>query len=151
MKVCKTCGVEKPLTEYYIVNDKRSNTSYHYTECKKCYNARPQPLSSKQATWVRTLRNRAVAKGIPFEIDVKYVRSILPEDMICPVLGIKMEHGDCDEHGRNNSPSIDKIDPAKGYVKGNVQVISKLANSMKQNATPEELIKFAEWVMRTYT
>ena len=49
-----------------------------------------------------------------------------------------------------NSPSIDRIDNDKGYIKGNVQVISHKANSMKFTASKEELLKFAEWVKVTY-
>ena len=45
------------------------------------------------------------------------------------------------------SPSIDKIDPKRGYVRGNVQVISMLANAMKRNATPAQLRQFARWVL----
>ena len=32
-RVCKTCGVEKPLTEYY----KQSNRKSYYTWCKECH------------------------------------------------------------------------------------------------------------------
>ena len=37
-----------------------------------------------------------------------------------------------------------------GYVRGNVTVMSMKANIMKGDATPEELLQFAEWVLRTY-
>lgn len=37
------------------------------------------------------------------------------------------------------SPSLDRIDSSKGYVKGNVRVISARANMLKNNATVEEL------------
>ena len=38
-----------------------------------------------------------------------------------------------------NSPSFDRIDPTKGYVKGNVIIVSNKANVIKSNATVEEL------------
>ena len=39
-----------------------------------------------------------------------------------------------------NSPSLDRIDNAKGYVKGNVRFISDRANRLKSNSTDEELV-----------
>ena len=75
------------------------------------------------------------------------MRDVFPKDGLCPVFGFELVYGDDGEHGRNNSPSIDRIDPKKGYVKGNIQIISKLANSMKQNATPEQMMQFAQWVI----
>jgi len=44
---------------------------------------------------------------------------------------------------RPNSPSIDRVSPGKGYVKGNVIVVSQKANSIKSNATPHELERVA--------
>ncbi len=39
----------------------------------------------------------------------------------------------------DDSPSLDKIIPKLGYVKGNVWVVSNKANRIKSNATIEEL------------
>ena len=45
-----------------------------------------------------------------------------------------------------NSPSLDRIDPGKGYVKGNVQVISMQANRMKNDGSIEELLLLSKWI-----
>lgn len=73
-----------------------------------------------------------------------YVKSIAPKK--CPVFGIPfVERG----NGFHKwSPSIDKKDPKKGYVPGNIQVISMMANCMKRDASSDELLAFAEWIMK---
>ena len=82
---------------------------------------------------------RAKAKNIPFDLEVTDI--IIPE--FCPVLGIKLERAT----GRPtaSSPSIDKIVPSLGYVKGNIIVISYRANMIKNNATPEEILLVGEF------
>lgn len=45
----------------------------------------------------------------------------------------------------DNSPTLDKFIPSKGYVKGYVQVISWRANNLKSDGSPEEWIKIAKW------
>lgn len=65
----------------------------------------------------------------------------------CPYLGIELSYNKKD--GKlDNYCSIDRIDSTKGYVKGNVQVISHLANTMKSSATTEELITFSKNVLK---
>lgn len=92
----------------------------------------------------------AKKKGLPIEFPnaaslASYIVEIAPDK--CPVFGVPfVERG----VGFSNwSPSIDKIDPKLGYVKGNIQIISMLANCMKRNASPEQLKQFAEWVLRS--
>ena len=73
-----------------------------------------------------------------------YVRSVAPQK--CPVFNQQfVERGSGFSRW---SPSIDRINPRRGYVRGNIQVISLLANCMKRDATPKELAMFAAWVGR---
>lgn len=94
-------------------------------------------------------RQRATKRGLEFNIGDDDI--VIPE--MCPILDIPIVKNICitiRSGPHNNSPSLDRIDNTKGYIKGNVQVISHQANTMKGSATPEQLIKFAQWVLKTY-
>jgi len=98
---------------------------------------------------LNSARQRAKDKKFEFNIEVSDIN--IP--ITCPILNIPVLK--VYTHGKkagptNNSPSLDRIDNTKGYIKGNVQVISHQANTMKANASPEELIKFAKWILKTY-
>lgn len=82
------------------------------------------------------LRHRARKRGLVFDITEEDIS--VPD--VCPVLGIPIVIR-TGRHPRKNydSPSVDRIHNDKGYVKGNVQVISTRANSLKSDATIEEL------------
>lgn len=69
---------------------------------------------------------------------------MIPET--CPVLGIPLFPG-IGRGPQHNAPTLDRIVPDLGYVPGNIRVMSHLANSMKRDATPEQLRTFAEWVL----
>ena len=94
----------------------------------------------------RRLKNRLVnsararSRSHGYEFDITEADFIIPA--FCPLLGIPMvvnEKGSTKE----NSFSLDRIDSSKGYIKGNVKVISKQANIMKNNANKEELLLFS--------
>lgn len=57
------------------------------------------------------------------------------------------------EYRKNNyfSAHLDRLDPNKGYVIGNVSWISGRANRIKYNATVEELRAIADWMERATT
>lgn len=84
-----------------------------------------------KALFQRT-RKRAADKGLPFDLEESDI--VVPE--FCPVLGIRLQIGD---RKFGASPSIDRIVPALGYVKGNVLICSQRANRIKNDATIEEL------------
>ena len=85
-------------------------------------------------------KNRAKRKGWVFTLS-----SPLPIPRVCPVLGIELAVC-CGDKWR--SPSYDRIDSTKGYIEGNVIVVSYRANILKNNATPEELSLLAEFYCR---
>ena len=86
-------------------------------------------------------KNRAKKHGLDFTI--KREDFELPD--ICPVLGIPLNW-----ETRDNWPSIDRIDNTKGYIPGNVIIVSYKANAAKRNLTNEELEKIAKFY-GTYT
>lgn len=64
---------------------------------------------------------------------------LVPAPTHCPVLGVKLDYSEKIVNGRSEfSPSLDRIDPMKGYTKDNVAVISWRANRIKNDGTTEE-------------
>lgn len=87
-----------------------------------------------------TAKARAKKQGVPFSLSVDDFE--IPES--CPILGLKLEPGNRKVHF--SSPSLDKIIPELGYVKGNVAVISNKANMIKNLGTSEDHRKIADWM-----
>lgn len=95
-----------------------------------------------EAHMLRRVRHRAKARGIPFNLTAKDIKI----SKRCPVLGIplRVTPGQQSDH----SPSLDRIRPRRGYVKGNVVVISMRANRIKSDATIQEIIRMAKFYGR---
>jgi hypothetical protein len=143
MKICPKC--KNPSDDFYSDSTKKGGFS---TYCKSCTSARAGEYYRGRGRKIHLLcaaRRRAKIKGIPFTLTADDFE--IPE--FCPVLGIKL----IVSTGRGASPesaSLDRIDLTLGYVKGNVQVISLRANSMKNDASPDELRRFAAWINKEY-
>jgi hypothetical protein len=96
---------------------------------------------------MRAAKDRAKKRNIEFSISFSDL--IVPE--YCPILNIKLRSNwGTGAGGKLDSFSLDRINPDLGYIPGNVQVISHLANSMKSSATKEQLLLFADWVIKEY-
>jgi hypothetical protein len=104
-------------------------------------------LRNPEQCLLSSARSRAKRRNIPFNLTIEDI--VIPE--VCPVLGIPLTRNLGNHGGTNSSATIDRIVPEKGYVKGNIQVLSMLANNMKASATGDELVKFAKWVLENYT
>ncbi len=82
-------------------------------------------------------KQRAVKYGIPFDLVPSDIH--VPEK--CPLLEVPLVLGTKGNYAY--SPSLDRVDPAKGYTRDNVRIISTLANTMKNNATRQQLFTFS--------
>lgn len=142
-KKCTICGIEKPLSDYprtyHNETSRRSN-------CKQCENKRRKHSYDKNPISRLMMNAKARARLRKIEFNLGNDDVVIPEK--CPLLGIKFELGEKDNYAY--SPSIDRKDPSKGYVKGNVWVISCKANMMKTNATTEELIEFSKNILKNF-
>lgn len=145
---CKGCGELKAGSEFYHYKEKGTRKSTRYGKCKRCFIARQKEYynrrggrkkrerwveSNRRSLWVINARARAKRRGL--EHTIKPSDLVVPER--CPLLDIKLEHADGRTFG--NMPSIDRIDPTKGYTPENTWVISHRANTIKSDATLEEL------------
>ena len=100
---------------------------------------------NRLAGLIRCTRQTAKKRGLDHTITTED----LAKTLVCPLTGIEIDW-DVGTGRHMKNPSIDRIDPEKGYVPGNVEVMSCLGNTMKCNATPEQLLFFAKEILKRY-
>jgi FMN phosphatase YigB (HAD superfamily) len=158
MFFCKKCSTKKPETEwYYSIRGRDSmckscrkeyrkdikrgyqktyyqkNKEYYQNLNKEFFDNNPEyhkkwNRRKPENRLLMSARKRAKEKGLEFNLEITDI--VIPS--ICPVLKVPMVIG------TNTAPSIDRIDSGKGYVKGNIKIISKRANTIKSDGTIEE-------------
>jgi len=98
----------------------------------------------KRILW--SAKKRAKSKGLEFTLTEKDID--LP--IFCPYLGLRLVSSSVRGTSRAAVYSLDRIDNTLGYIPENVEVVSHLANTMKNGATRDQLIRFAEEVLKRY-
>lgn len=133
MKICVCCGENKPLSEFHLTESGKLGFN---NRCKKCRSNKAKEKYQKNIFhFMATLKKSFCKKrNIPFDLDKEYLESIWTG--VCPIFGIELT-----THSKklNSQYALDKIEPSKGYVKGNVAFISARANRIKYDANVEEL------------
>lgn len=99
------------------------------------------PLYNACRAKYRSKKAQAKAHGIEFSI--QFGEIVWPD--LCPVFGVPLNY--FSDGVSEFSPSFDRIDPTKGYISGNVLIISWRANRIKNDATAQELQKLAEFYL----
>lgn len=159
--LCKCdCGTVKEVLGKTLRNNRTKSCGCYKLEylkgkdnpqTRKALSRHGRHLSSRDIWYNRagTILSSCKKKGIPTDFEsivdlALYLKEVAPEK--CPIFNepLLLRGGGF----KNMSPSVDKIIPSKGYVRGNIQVISLLANSMKRDASPTQLKQFAQWVMK---
>lgn len=98
----------------------------------------------------RHAKRRAKDKDLPFNLIKQDVADAWPKDDYCPALRIPLKVRPGNKIPTNNSPNLDRIIPRLGYVKGNIAVVSRLANQIMTSARPSEVIKVGRWFDEKY-
>jgi hypothetical protein len=99
-------------------------------------------------TACKASKRRARDKNLPFNLTSDYLESIFPKNCICPILGYKMKVSNI-TLGKL-SPTLDRINPRLGYIKGNVEFVSNIANCMMTSATGRDIKRFVKWASKKY-
>ena len=124
-----------------------STTLTSLTQSHRNAQKRASDEKNPRRTWARYAKKdakwRAEKKGVPFNLTIDYMLSILTDK--CPVFNTEFKWMG---NGKilPTSPSLDRIDPAKGYVEGNVVVISSKANNIKSAYKSRDIFQVAQWL-----
>lgn len=156
-KKCARCGEVKPLADFWFnqtecryksrclscrhevyleqkeASIKRANAYYQKNRPKILARERASRRKNVAAQLLLGAKGRARKNGLEFDLILEDIT--VPE--FCPVLGMRLFVGDGRAHG--SSPTIDRINSNLGYTRGNIIVVSQKANTIKSNATPEEI------------
>ena len=135
---------------YYELNKEklkaRAQAYYQEHKAKSIENTKQYLRDNFEYQLYRNAKSSAKQRNLEFNLDRSDV--VIPE--YCPYLGVKLTRI-VDGGRQDTNASLDRLDNSKGYVKGNIQVISSKANFMKRNATIDELVIFAKGVLKTHS
>jgi hypothetical protein len=88
----------------------------------------------------RAKKANAIKSGKEFTIE--FGDLVFPTH--CPVLGLELDY--FNDTRAENTVTFDRVDPSKGYIKGNVVMISWRANRIKNDGTAEEHLQIANFM-----
>ena len=156
---CCFCGESLPIDQFGLHS---SMPHRHFKQngcisCKAKYDreyVKANPLKKALSSAKYTAKGRRVNVPQEFDIDEEHLKQL--DTDTCPLLGIPIQWNVGKHQGKGNakpgqswqskdSKSLDRIRSTKGYIKGNVQIISWRANSLKGDATLEEMVLIGKW------
>lgn len=132
------------------INQRRIESGENKRWVKKYREKNPEKCKEMVKDWYsrnrdtkRIILYRAKTRAKKYSLDFNLGCEDIEIPEVCPALGIKIEWGQ--KGWSDNAPSLDRIDNTKGYIKGNVVVVSNRANLLKKDASVQELINLAKF------
>jgi len=162
-KMCNFCKKIKKYTAYRIVKALKKgkekgkfigwrtvNNDYRASRCLACEKQEFEVRYAKNPfpQMVSNAKIRSKADGRIFNISTEYIKSIFPKDARCPVLGVKFDMTLKKGGTQKHSPTLDKIIPEKGYVKGNLIIVSWIVNRIKGDVNYDEMEKILKYYLK---
>jgi hypothetical protein len=122
----------------------RDKDPEYKTAHKESLRAKQNRYLEKRSSWPKIIlysaRKNSKTDGMECTISADDI--VVPD--YCPVFGFPLERGR-DAQKKGTSASIDRIDNSKGYIPGNVVIVSLKVNRIKNNATVDEIIQVADF------
>lgn len=165
---CANCGVEfeKPQSEI-TRNEKLGRNNFCSRHCVGVFNTKN--INNAEAYEIRKHAGNKRDDLTPFRYHYRNIKNrsykmkvtVTLEDLkkqwekqegICPFTGIDL---DISEYKKINvdlktSASIDRIDSNQGYIKDNIQWVSRAINLMKNNMSDEETWEMCRLIAENY-
>lgn len=91
------------------------------------------------------LKKSAENREIKINIDIKYAwEKFIEQDRKCALSGEPLFFAISNSKKYSSNASIDRIDSSKGYIKGNIQWVTKKINRMKMDLDEQEFLKLCK-------
>lgn len=166
-KPCTKCQIVHPLEQFAPVANKKLGKVYKSSQCRKCRQKNKREQMRRRAgrlglslsanrrrspahRWQRVLSNirvRCKEKNVECDIDRAYLEELLEaQGDVCALTGWPLWKSEGSFEA--NSLTVDRLDPTRGYVRGNVRLVTFQANAARGPWDDAQLLKFCRAVLR---
>lgn len=146
-KNCPGCGKSQSyLRKNYAEESLRLGKLCKSCSNKKTDNSHRGWHRGIRVSWFNKFKTGAETRGIPWDLDIDYIADIMEQqDFKCALTGWNIEFPEYG-HPVYAPASIDRLDSAFGYSRGNVQLVARKVNMMKQKYSQDEFIEVCKAV-----
>lgn len=144
-KPCPQCGEQQTyLRKNYAEESNRLGKL-----CKACSNKITDNChrgfyEDIRTSWFAKCKSSAMLRKLDWDLSEEYLWQIyLSQDKKCALSGKEIGWA---KEGQVHTASIDRIDSAVGYIAGNVQLVHKDINFMKQQYSQEYFVEMCKLV-----